>query len=176
MKAVQRQAQKPQRDTWDVYEMFVLSLLWFLSPNHLSSVFLKHPAQWSDNCSCLSENLLYNRINGVKCAELYQFFFMFLLLQIRFFRYLSRFEAVNLGNNIKKNKCLCAASLYIWETKVLTGDFHTNQPKPWPKVMSQTETYVYKNPLDILEMHPSGFFVCYRSVFFEIFHLKGRNM
>lgn len=41
MKAVLRQADKPQRDTWDVCEMFVLSLLWFMSLNHLDSVFLQ---------------------------------------------------------------------------------------------------------------------------------------
>lgn len=38
MKAVQRQAGKPQRNTWDESEMFVLSLLWFMSSNHLNSV------------------------------------------------------------------------------------------------------------------------------------------
>lgn len=38
MKTVQRQAQKPQRDTWEVCEMFVLSLLWFMSLNHLGTV------------------------------------------------------------------------------------------------------------------------------------------
>lgn len=43
--AVQEAKQaKPQRNTWDVCEMFVLSLLWFEPPNHLSRELLQfHP-------------------------------------------------------------------------------------------------------------------------------------